>query len=366
MKRLGWVFAGCTAVVLWSNCAAEEDTSSAQTETEAPEPVAQTPMPESEPSVEEPVPAPQPEIFLEPEASEPNPEPLPSQEPNVPAPEPMGEQYPEDPLAVQNQWGPAARIVRLTIPNSPAQARQAGCLVHGSMSGTGLGSLILLAGGLDQFVEPDADGLIQLLLLLQAEGWTEGQRIEEVEQVDLSVWLGHSDVSEGYFIAPDSFAMDDPTAPRFGFPSSRVDNGWLESAQGNLVLGLTVVGLRVHLALEHVQFSGRMFAEGDGFGVRNGVMTGYISREGALSMGRDILANCEEEEPPPICSSLSNLVPPDPTDDDLITVIGSVAGEFDARLEGGSPYECASEECNALGVCFLVEMEGTRIEGTLP
>ena len=55
----------------------------------------------------------------------------------------------DDPV-IDYPESPAGRLVSLDAPESPTAARVAGCTVLGAYAGSGLGSLAILSGGLDQ------------------------------------------------------------------------------------------------------------------------------------------------------------------------------------------------------------------------
>ena len=76
------------------------------------------------------------------------------------------------------------------------------------------------------------------------------------------------------------------------------------------------------------------------------------------------------ENPPPICNAIANVFALDEPAENSVDGILSFIGGFDARLENGFPFPCESTEedndCNALSMCVLFEMEGIEIADIAP
>lgn len=273
----------------------------------------------------------------------------------------------QEPLAAQNDWGPAGRVVRLEMPGGPAEARSEGCLVFGSKVGTGLNSLLVLAGGLDQFLMPNAEGMIDVLLYARAVGWEAGQTPEELAAVDLEMYFGHPDPSDGWFISRRSFPEENPEAgPLLQYPNSVVNDGWLSGSPGPFLVDLNVLGLGIHLQFTYARLGGRLQADGPGFSLRRGVLTGYISQAGALALIHGIRDTCAVEGAPDICGAVTNLIDLEQPDEELVTVAGNFIGGYDAYVEDGVPSDCGDRECNAVSVCMLLDVDGVELAGILP
>jgi hypothetical protein len=282
-----------------------------------------------------------------------------------------GSSWPDLPLAPQNQWGPSARVTRIEIPASPDDARQEGCYLVGSKAGTGLNSVVNLAGGLDQFLAPNAEGLIQVLLYGRVAGWLESARVEELNLVEFQMLYGEPDPSDGWYIARHTFVDGDPDlGPRLIYPNSVVDDGWLEGSPGMLDIHFSVIDLPVSLSFSLVQFHGRLFVDGPGFGMRQGVLTAYMTEAAGVSLIRTIQEACNAENPPGICGAARDLIGTgEESDEEVLEVAKNFVGGFDTYIEDGAPSECdpeAGHECNALSVCMIVDMEGIEIAGVGP
>ena len=132
---------------------------------------------------------------------------------------------------------------------------------------------------------------------------------------------------------------------------------------------LRVLGLAAQLKFSLVQFSGRLYAEGPGFGMRDGVMTGYLSKEDGVGLVQGILDDCMREDAPDLCGSVLNLLGVPESEEELLEVVESFIGGFDAHLGPTGPMACAPETeapCDALSVCLVLDLEGVQLEGVAP
>ncbi len=279
----------------------------------------------------------------------------------------------EAPLAEQNAWGPAGRVVGLDMPENAREARHGGCILHGKHVGTALSSLLLLAGGLDQFLLPDANDNIAVLLLAQAEGWQPGVGSIGLDSVDMHLFrgeLGDGGV-EDFWISPDSFVDSDPQMPPLTtFPDSEVIGSWIDTPASLFTVELPILGLAiVGLQLKHTRLTGQLFADGPGMGLTSGTLTGYIDSEGIAAIVEDLQEGCNAGNNDALCRTLSLIVPLDVPPTEAVDDVVQFVGGFDARLDNGFPYPCGDDDdeeaCNAVGICLLVEMEGVEIQGPL-
>lgn len=272
-------------------------------------------------------------------------------------------------LADQNAYGPAGRITRLDVPATPADARAAGCLVHGGKVGTGLAQLLLLAGGgLRRFVAPDARGRIGLVIALRAEGWPAGAAAGTVARIDLGMLEGTQDAALELLYLPRAFRDDDPAGtPRTYFPDTLLDDGWLDTEPGVVELPVPLLeGAPIALGLEHARIHGRLAADGPGLRVDHGVLTGYLTAARARQLIDDIRTICLSPEPPGICNLFAEQIRQPP--EELLALIVGLVGGLDVTFESGVPRTCdpAQETCDALSACFTFEARGVTIAGVAP
>ncbi len=184
----------------------------------------------------------------------------------------------DEPLASPGPWGPAARVDFLEIPENADAARRAGCAVEGASAGSSLRNLLALAGGgLDRAVQPDADGRVELVILLRVPDWPEGVASIALERVELQLLEGTQADDDRFLIRRRTFTDGDPeAAPRTRFPDEPVSEGWVETSPRPLLLsvGLSLAPDLV-LPLTNGRIRGRLAADGAGFRVDHGLVTGY-------------------------------------------------------------------------------------------
>lgn len=287
-------------------------------------------------------------------------------------------------------WAPAARVSYINVPANPDCAAMVGCRLFGTANGTALAGLLPLLNpdgpqpqpgecgdsGLSAFVQPDETGDIQLKLLSRLFGADAGEVFGATGDIDLQLFTGDATATPSdWTIDPVSFAagtMD----PLIHFPGATVaSNGLLHTPASRFSLTLPVQGLPIALALEASQVAGYagIGAEGTGFKLSDGLIGGYLTRESitALLSGLQLACDPSAPEPPSFCGTLNGILPPGsctPEDcEDGIALISSFLGGFDAKVDGsGAPGECnpqLADDCNAIGVCLEVEMEGVNITG---
>jgi len=286
--------------------------------------------------------------------------------PDVPATPPL-----DASLEAQGAWGPAAKLTRFITPLSTMDARAMGCLVQGSNLGVGLGNIVLLAGGLEQYLRPNAEGVIPLLLMAQAEGWEGGRAVTEAGAVDLRFFDGVGGPELGYRVRPSSFVGDDPTnPPRTAFPDAPVDGtGWVETAPGSFQLAIPAFGdLIILLPIEYAVVSAQLRVDGPGMSL-NGNLTGYVEESTVLGLIVSVQEACRSEAPPAICAAFGTLV--ERPAEELLPIILSFVQGYDARMDNGFPYPCDPTDpapepgaaCNAISVCIHLVMDGIAIDG---
>ena len=271
------------------------------------------------------------------------------------------------PLAEQNGFGPAGRMVTMIVPEAPDQARRDGCIIYGEKVGTGLSSLLQLAGGLDNFLVPGGDGQIPLLMMVQMIGWESGQGSGSLDALDLVFFQGTVGEEGEFLIAP--VEGDPEREAGTVFSGALVDEGWVETDQQDLGLTVPFLDIPISLNLVATKVTGRVYSDGPGAGMRKGVLTGYMDVAGAIELVSDIQAGCASENPPAICPAINNVIPLDRPAEESLDAIVTFAGGFDTRMESGFPYPCDPSVddieggCNAIGLCILVEMDGIVISG---
>ena len=273
----------------------------------------------------------------------------------------------------QGTWGPSGRIVSLSTPESPRAARQLGCQVFGENVGIGLSNLVLLAGGLDQYLVPDESGQIPLHMVAVLEGFSGGDAISDRETFGLNLFYATLDESGETLLRRDAFTDGDPDMTAVNNYTAAVVNseGWFESTAGDFLLVTPVFeDLILAFTIELASFTGKLKVDGDGVGGEM-LMTGYLTRSTLIGFLTDIRDECLGEDPPQLCNLIGGLINEDTTAEDLLDVGLGLINGFDANVTNGYPYSCGpnspeARECNAASVCILLELEGSAVKGVAP
>jgi hypothetical protein len=289
--------------------------------------------------------------------------------------------------AAPGDFGPAARVNWINVPASPQCAIDVGCRLYGASKGTALAGLLPLLNpdappadpaacgdsGLGSFVQPDETGEIQLKLLSRLVGADDGEAFGATGDIDLQLYTGDSGAAEGeWLIDPASFAADG-TTPLIHFPGATIGaNGALRTPSSRFALTLPIQGLPISLALEASQVAGYVGigANGVGYKFTDGLIGGYLTQDSIVGLLSGLQGACAAPEPPSFCSTLNSILPPGScTPEDCqagIDLISSFLGGFDSKVDdAGAPGDCNPQtgDCNAIGVCLQVEMEGVNITG---
>jgi len=284
-------------------------------------------------------------------------------------------------------FGPAARVNWINIPASPECAVEAGCRLYGASKGTALAGLLPLLNpdappadpascgdsGLATFVQPDETGDIQLKLLSRLVGADDGEAFGATGEIDLQLYTGEAGAADGeWLIDPVSFGPDG-TTPLIHFLGATIgSNGALHTPSSRFALTLPIQGLPISLALESSQVAGYVGigADGVGFKFTDGLIGGYLTRDSIVALLSGLQAACVSPDAPSFCSTLNSILPPGScTPEDCqtgIDLISSFLGGFDSKVDdAGTAGECNPQagDCNSIGVCLQVEMEGVNITG---
>jgi len=274
------------------------------------------------------------------------------------------------PLVGQSAFGPAARIERLSVPFDADTARRAGCLVRGEAAGSRLYNLLLLAGGgLDTQVRPDGIGRIDLVILLRARGWEPGIPVSALDAVDIDVLPGTQGPDLELLYRPDAFIDGDPAnGPVTVFEQTFVDDGWLDSDRTSVTVPLSILNSpELPLTLDQAMLTGRIHAEGPGFRLIGGTIGGYVTVDRVLTLARSLRETCLAEDAPPFCALVEGQL--DQSDDELVELMIGFIGGLEVRVADGRAEDCdmdAGEECNALGVCLIVQAGPVVVDGVAP
>jgi hypothetical protein len=271
-------------------------------------------------------------------------------------------------LAEQNMWGPMARVTALDIPETPVAARAAGCLVEGKSAGSAVRNLIVLAGGgLDEIVEPDGDGLVATVLFFRAVGWPVGESALDLEHVDFEFYEGAQDADLA-FVLKGAEEAGEAADPRAVFAATAVKDGWIQTVPADLRLPVSLaLAPGLALPLSGARISGRLAADDPGFRVDRGILTGYLTFDGAVQLVREIVASCRSDEPPGLCDLLGGQV--DRPVEEIVGIVVGVLGGYEVRYDGNRAVRCNPAEedgCNAVAMCARISARGVEVVGVEP
>jgi hypothetical protein len=299
----------------------------------------------------------------------------PSVDAAVPSPvdaQPADAWFVETPLGPVSAFGPAARLTDLRGHNNPDVARRAGCLLFGERNGTGIGNLLALIGGVERYVQPDAEGRIQLIVLARADGWAEGAPVTTVGEVALQFFAGSQDASGGLLVEPASLRDGTwPSGSTIEFERTQVDPlGWIDTPARPFRLPLPIFpGLLLELPISGARVGGRLAVDPPGFAVRNGILTGYVVDADLRQVVTQVRDACRTESPPGICALIGGQIER-PVEELYALILGFVGG-LDARWVAGVPSACEADgppetACNAVSLCLSMTLDGAEIIGVAP
>lgn len=276
----------------------------------------------------------------------------------------------ERPLVGQSEWGPAARVHRLDVPTDPDTARRAGCRLHGAGVGSRIYNLLLLAGGgLGNQVRPDGVGRIDLVVLLRARGWEPGLGAGALDAIDLDLLPGRQGPDLELLYRAEAFVDGDPANGAAAvFADTWVVDGWLDSDLVTVTLPLSILNSpELPLTIDLARLDGRIEADGPGFRLRHGTLAGYVTIERVAVLVELLTEVCLAPDAPPFCTLVAGQL--DQPVEAVIELMVGFLGGLEARVEGERATPCDPElegDCNALGVCLIVEAEPVVVEGVAP
>lgn len=275
-----------------------------------------------------------------------------------PEPEPDRDTAPLGPI---NDFGPTARIDALSMPAAADEARGLGCTVAGARVGTGLNGLLGVFGGasLMELVTP-IDGQISLVSFVRLQGWAPGETGNAAGDVEFQMLPGLQ-TRGGFVIQRAAFTDGDPEqAPLNRLPVSLNGARVWSIEPGTLTMDLPIAeGLTMSIPMAQAAVFSDVQVSRDGFDLFNGVLQGYLTRDGLEFMLDRIYDACDNDEAPGICDQLQGIAP---TREDAFVLLESLIG-FDVSFDRAGEAQDCRDDCTATGVCFIFEATGTSVVG---
>jgi hypothetical protein len=258
---------------------------------------------------------------------------------------------------------PAGRLVSLDAPEGPSAARAAGCTVLGAYAGSGLGSLAILSGGLDQNFKADGAGEVGMVLVGEVENFTLDA------PMTMNILMGGQDEENGFTKVAPADSIVDPEAVNATFNNIVLDDdGWFDAVTQQLRLPVPILeDFMVAAGINAATMSGQMNVTEDGL-TFDGLLMGYLPAEEVMKIAMALIDACSWDETPIICDITAGQITATTEPQDAYEIIVGFMGHYDVRIENGIPVECDIEAaesdptgCNALGVCLEVEMEAITL-----
>ncbi len=256
-----------------------------------------------------------------------------------------------------------ARLVNLGVPESPEVARDRGCTVSGHQVGSGLGSLVILVGGLERFFEADGWGDVQVVIVATTSGWPRAPE----RSFSLRIHEGSQTASQDFVIVEGG-----ESGVGGEFSDITLDgDGWFAAYSPFIRLPMPIFeDFKIYPGMANVALEGRLNAGGDGFDTTDLLLMGYLTSEEVMLIVKRFIEVCgrPEEEQPVVCGLIGNQVQGDTPPEVAFPLFVSFMGGMDSRLKAGTPVPCvrggadAATACDAISVCMEVAFEAQRLK----
>lgn len=265
-----------------------------------------------------------------------------------------------DPLTacrVDLDYCPVARVSALSIPSTVNEATEVGCRLQGSGNGTALSSVLSLAGDFDtnDFVRPDDQGEIALIILNHLEGWGSGQTGNQSGELTSHFFLGDQ-LDDGTFSI-----LDGQGESQFSFPETVIMDGLYQTPPGDFPFLLFLTeGFPLSLNLSSTKVSGLVSTDQVGFSMTEGLVQGYLTDDSIRAMLNNMYVICASDNAPDFCDTVGTILSGDVETDEQLLI--PLLGGYDAQLVDDIATACSQgESCNAISVCLSIEMSSVTV-----
>ena len=267
-------------------------------------------------------------------------------------------------LSCMGDYCPSARLSGLTLPQSPEDATAGGCRLASEKNGTAIGGLLMLAGGAidtNEFVQPDEEGKIELVVLNHLVGWMGGATGNEAGSLTSNFYTGVQETETDFSIDP--VALDNGE-PIIFFNDTTITDGLYMTSPADFIVDLPIEELPLQLRLSQAEVSGFVSLDERGFNMSEGVLGGYLTRDAIIELIDGINTVCAGPDAPSLCDSVGSVLSGNAEAD--LGLLLTILGGFDSAVApDGAVSACAgdSPDCNAVSVCILIEMSSATITG---
>jgi hypothetical protein len=219
--------------------------------------------------------------------------------------------------------------------------------------------LLGLLGGapLEAWVTPDDDGRIGNVLIMHLPDWRVGLTGEQQGTADVHLLRGRQ-LEDGFGIDPSALVGDPPRlGPRH--TTATLQDAELRTAPAQLTLDYPLLSYRAPqpLPLEFARYTGSLRVAQGGFDSMNGRLQGYLTNAALAAMLVDFYEACDGPQPPDTCRMLQQIAP---TAADALNLLEALIG-YDVRWVPNRPPEACEADCNAIGVCLLMEFSAQHV-----
>ena len=262
------------------------------------------------------------------------------------------------PLDCAGDLCPAARITYLEFPRLPEESAARGCRLLGENNGTGIGSVLAIAGGsvnLNSYLQPNEEGEIEFLLINHIT-WPSGLTGAEAGPLRATLYNGVGDAQSL------SIVRGNPTVKPYSERLS-VERGLYYSPPSEVTMRLPIKDLTAPVRLSHAELSAYLTLDSVGFNLTEGILAGYLTQDAILGIIESLKADCQSDPNISNCRNLSSVLSGDL--DNNLEFLVQLMGGYDALIDDqGVLHTCEdAPQCNAVGVCLFFEMESVQIVG---
>ncbi len=282
----------------------------------------------------------------------------------------------------QNGWGPGARVTYLNVPDTPAEARGWGCNLQGFSNGTALanarGLPIVDRGDLSVYFTPDAAGIVPVVLLARLAGADAGEAFGATGPIDFQFFYGVQQPQRRHFLIDPSSFIPGTQNPSVHFPNTVLGiNGRVDAPETDFSLRMPIfpgTSMGVTLVDAVVQGFVSVGAGNIGFNLGNANIQGYLSRDAVINDWiLPLQAICNGGAPLQVCAAVGAMIgaPGSCTPQSCLPadLVAAAIGGWEIHTDAAGERACTARvpgDCNAVGVCFGVQLQGVTIDGVAP
>lgn len=261
-------------------------------------------------------------------------------------------------LSCTGEYCPTARLTYIKLVESSEIATEVGCQLYGESNGSALSNLFDLLDtdyNLSYLLQPDEHEEISLVVFNTLFGWESGLT---GNQVGTLYSRFHRGLHQGGVFRVDSSPSGDEVKTEFS--GTIIRDGLYMTPPGRFRLGVKTKGVELPLLFHFTEVNGHLVLDERGFNLSEGIISGYFKRESLVYLLNFIHQSCELSDSTSFCESMRFILNQEV--DSAVTVLASIVGGFEAQITDEGATSCVGDACNAIGVCFEIEMESVSFD----